>query len=134
MYQLTVDMVSVVESKLGDMEKLWKDYIEEGNNVRPLLQSTIKSKEKGGSLTPDIPLIEYGDMIMSIGSEVIQISDDTVRGSLYGTDPKWIYHEYGLGVPERSTLRPVWDTNIDAKVDEILNDIFEQHKEEFIRS
>jgi hypothetical protein len=109
----------------------WHEYIESGDNVQPILASTIETKEKHGSLTPDLPLVEYGDMLMSIGHEAVQEGESVVTGSVFGTDNKWPYHEYGLGRMERPTLRPVWDMTIDDKVERIADEFFDDLKNEF---
>lgn len=125
------DLLDLVETAMKEIDDEWHNYIDEGSNVQPLLASTVAAKERHGSLTPDLPLVEYGDMLMSIGHEAVQDGEFTVVGSVFGTDLKWIYHCYGLGVPERPTLRPVWDKEIDSKIDKIADDFFDQLKNEF---
>lgn len=120
-----------VHLAIVDIENEWKNFIMEGTNVKPLAPVTLASKIAKGSIYPDIPLVDTEEMIKSIGTEVESIGENSVRGIVYGTDEKWIYHEYGLGVPERSTLRPVWDTEIDKKIDQIFDDVFENTKSIF---
>jgi hypothetical protein len=126
-----MDLFQSTSLAMSDIAIEWKNFIREGTNVSPILPSTIESKRKSGSITPEIPLIEFGDMINSIDSEIEILGENEVRGIVYGSNEKWPYHEYGLGVPERSTLRPVWDINIDEKLDQIFDDVFENARRIF---
>jgi len=118
---------------MDDIAKKWTEYVMEGTNVKPLAASTLASKISKGSTYPDTPLVDTEEMINSIGSEVEETGENSVRGIVYGSDEKWIWHEYGLGVPERPTLRPVWDINIDEKLDQIFDDVFENAKNIFTK-
>jgi hypothetical protein len=129
MTDLTIHMTKAVE----DLALKWVEYIMDGTNVEPLATSTVYSKVRKGSTYPDIPLVDTGKMLDSIGSRVEMLGENEVLGTVEGTDDKWIWHEYGLGVPERPTLRPVVDTNIDAILETMADGIFEDIKQEFIK-
>ena len=126
---LTIHMTKAVE----DLALKWVEYIMDGTNVEPLATSTVYSKVMKGSTYPDIPLVDTGKMLDSIGSRVEMLGENEVLGTVEGTDDKWIWHEYGLGVPERPTLRPVVDINIDAILETMADGIFEDIKQEFIK-
>ena len=128
-----MDLIASTHLAMIDIASEWKNFIMEGTNVKPLSPVTLSSKIAKGSTYPDIPLVDTQEMINSIDTEIESIGENFVRGVVYGTDEKWIYHEYGLGVPERSTLRPVWDKEIDKKLDQIFDDVFENAKNIFTK-
>ena len=129
MVDLTHHMTKAVE----DLALKWHDYVFEGTNVEPLATSTVYSKVMKGSTYPDIPLVDTGRMLDSIESRVELLGENEVLGTVEGTDDKWIWHEYGLGVPERPTLRPVFDINIDTILETMADNVFEDIKQEFIK-
>ena len=129
MVVLSLHMTEAVEK----LALKWHDYVFEGTNVEPLATSTVYSKVRKGSTYPDIPLVDTGKMLGSIESRVELLGENAVLGTVEGTDDKWIWNEYGLGVPERPTLRPVFDINIDAILETMADGIFEDIKEEFIK-
>ena len=133
MWILMSDLLEIMDTETEKLKIKWIEYIQEGTNVRPLAPVTIMSKVAKGSSYPDTPLIDTGEMISSIGSESIMLDERTVQGSIFATDPKFEWHEYGLGVPERPTLRPVFDTHSDAAVLRIFDSYFEIVKDRFIR-
>lgn len=131
------DLLSgAVEAECQRVAKRWKEYIEEGTNVKPLAPSTLAEKIRHGSPTPDIPLMDTGEMVESIevwmdsggGGEVVGHvgSRQSDRARIF------VYHEYGLGVPARPTLRPVVDEMKQSITDNIFNVVADKIIEEFL--
>jgi hypothetical protein len=123
-----VDLTSHMTKATNTLAQRWREYVLEGTNVQPLASSTIYAKAMKGSTYPDTPLIDTGQMLASIGTRVESVGTSEVIGTVEGTDTKWVYHEFGLGVPERPTLRPVFDISIDAILETMADDIFEEIK------
>lgn len=125
----------VVESECRRVAKRWKEYIEEGTNVKPLAPVTLAEKIRHGSPTPDTPLMDTGEMV-----ESIEVWIDEGGGGVVGhvgirTPSRAkiaVYHEYGLGVPARPTLRPVVDEMERSISDNIFNVVVDKIIEEFI--
>ncbi len=124
-----------VEAECQRVAKRWKEYIDEGTNVKPLAPSTLAEKIRHGSPTPDIPLMDTGEMVDSI-----EVWIDDAPGGCTGhvgiRAPSRAkiatYHEYGLGVPARPTLRPVVDEMERSISDNIFNVVIDKIIEEFI--
>jgi hypothetical protein len=124
----------VVESECQRVAKRWKEYIEEGTNVKPLAPATLAEKIRHGSPTPDTPLMDTGEMVESIEVWVEDVPGGCTGhvGSRHPEKSKlFIYHEYGLGVPARPTLRPVVDEMEKSIADNIFNVVIDEIIEEF---
>lgn len=125
-----IDLNTPLSETMTELAELWRAYIEEGTNVQPLAPATLAAKIAKGSTYPDIPLIDTEATINSIGSGVEQINENEARGWAAVQDPELAriaqMHEYGLGLPERPTLRPVCDINMDRLIDKLFDNISSQ--------
>lgn len=131
-------MIDIVDDLQGEMEKVakrWREYIEEGTNVKPLAPSTVASKIASGSPTPDTPLMDTGEMVDSIEAWTERTTWGAI-GHVGSRDPEraWIFniHEYGLGPPARPTLRPISDEMEKSVFDNLFPVILNQLVEEFL--
>ena len=123
-----------VETECQKVAKRWKEYVEAGSNVRPLAPATVAEKIRHGSPTPDTPLMDTGEMVESVEVWVEEsggavVGHVGIRTSSRATIA--LFHEYGLGVPARPTLRPVADEMRESVYNNIFNAVIDQIKEEF---
>lgn len=124
-----------VEAECRRVAKRWKEYIEEGTNVRPLAPATLAEKIRHGSPTPDIPLMDTGEMVDSIEVWIDESSGGCTGHVGIRTQNRAniaVFHEYGLGVPARPTLRPVVDEMKQSITDNIFNVVADKIIEEFL--
>lgn len=124
-----LNLTSKMQSEMDGLAKKWREYIEEGTNVKPLAPATVASKIAKGSARPDTPLIDTEEMIDSIESGA-EGNKGYVRISNPNRAEIAVIHEYGLGLPARPTLRPVVDSNADQifenLFDEAINQVIEE--------
>jgi hypothetical protein len=133
---MPINLKGPVDEAVKELASLWRDRIFEGVNP-PLAASTVASKMAKGSPYPDLPLVDTMLMVESIESSVDEVGENEVRGWVGIQHPSRAdiatYHEFGLGVPERPSLRPIVDENADRLLGEIFDKFFKQVEDQFYK-
>lgn len=129
-----VNLKEPVAEAMKEMAGKWQEYVRDGSHVKPLAPATVAAKIAKGSSYPDTPLVDTEEMVESIESGV-EGDDTEVTGYVTISKPERagiaVIHEYGLGLPARPTLRPVWDSNVDRLLEQIYDNVFDQIANEF---
>ena len=133
---MPADLKGPVGEAMKELASLWRDRIFEGVEP-PLAPVTVASKIAKGSPYPDLPLVDTMLMVESIESGVEEVGENEVKGWVGIKHPSRAdiatYHEFGLGVPERPSLRPTVDENADRLFGEIFDKFFKQLEDQFYK-